>query len=267
MFASNALWHTVSMDTSAAIGVFDSGVGGVSVLKALVAELPRERFIYLGDSANAPYGEKSADEIFELTRACVETLLDKGAKAIVLACNTATSAAAKRLRSTYSDLPIIGIEPALKPAVEACPGASVLVMATPATLALDKFHDLARTLDEKAEIIPAPCPGLAARIEQGDLDSPDVEELVRELVGGYAGEADAVVLGCTHYPFVARQIRSVLGPVPLFDGGVGTAHQLARVLKGKGLLSEAVHGGVEFLSTKEGPDEPALFKHLFEREL
>lgn len=247
------------------IGVFDSGVGGISVLRELVATLPNEDFVYYGDSANAPYGEKSRDQVMRLSRSIVDRLLDEGAKAIVIACNTATSAAAAELRADYAHVPIIGVEPALKPATLAPDVERILVMATPITLRLDKYQQLAEKWGGAHEVISAPCPGLAARIEKGNLDAPDLHELIKELVGNYAGKVDGVVLGCTHYAFVAKQIREVVGDVPLFDGAHGTALQLQRKLAERGLSTKSGEpGAVEFLSSKQGDDEIALYRRFFE---
>ena len=247
------------------IGVFDSGVGGISVLRELVATLPNEDFVYYGDSANAPYGEKSRDRVMRLSRSIVDRLLDEGVKAIVIACNTATSAAAAELRADYAHVPIIGVEPALKPATLAPDAKRILVMATPITLRLDKYQQLAEKWGGGHEVISAPCPGLAARIEKGDLDAPDMHELIESLVGDYAGKVDSVVLGCTHYAFVAPQIRAVVGDVPLFDGAHGTALQLQRKLIERGLATKSGSpGSVEFLSSKPGEDEIALYRRFFE---
>lgn len=247
------------------IGVFDSGVGGISVLRELVATLPNEDFVYYGDSANAPYGEKSRDQVMRLSRSIVDRLLDEGVKAIVIACNTATSAAAAELRADYAHVPIIGVEPALKPATLAPDAKRILVMATPITLRLDKYQQLAEKWGGGHEVISAPCPGLAARIEKGDLDAPDMHELIESLVGDYAGKVDSVVLGCTHYAFVAPQIRAVVGDVPLFDGAHGTALQLQRKLIERGLATKSGSpGSVEFLSSKPGEDEIALYRRFFE---
>ena len=247
------------------VGVFDSGVGGISVLRALVRELPHEDFRFFGDSANAPYGEKTEDQVFELSRSIVERFLADGAKAIVIACNTATSVSAARLRAAHADVPIVGIEPALKPAAKALPNGRVLVMATEVTLRLDKYHELARTWGGGCDVISVPCPGLAARIERGDLDAPDLEEMVRGFVGEYAGTVDAVVLGCTHYPFVRRQIARVLGGgVRFFDGGEGTARQLRTRLGEEGLLAaDGRAGAVEFVSSLDTPEELALYQRFF----
>ena len=246
------------------VGVFDSGVGGISVLRALVEELPHERFVYFGDSANAPYGEKTPEEVRSLSRRIVDDMLRAGCKAIVIACNTATSAAAQTLREEYPDVPIIGVEPALKPAVLATRDGTVLVMATPMTVRLEKFQKLMEEWGSAAQVIAVPCEGLAARIERGKLESVDLVEMIDTLVGRYAHAVDAVVLGCTHYPFVVDQIRHVLGDVPFFDGGVGTARQLRRRLTECDLLSaEADDGLVTFLSSKDTPDEIALYERFF----
>lgn len=247
------------------VGVFDSGLGGISVLRALVAELPHEDFHYFGDSANAPYGEKDEAQVLELSRGIVDRLLADGAKAIVIACNTATSASAAVLRAAHADVPIVGIEPALKPAARSFPHGRILVMATEMTLRLDKYHELARAWGGECEVIPVPCPGLAARIERGDLDAPDLAEMIEDLVGGYAGAVDAVVLGCTHYPFVREQIARVLGPgVVFFDGGAGTARQLRKRLSDEGLLSARDRTGrVAFSSSRDTPGEIALYERFF----
>ena len=247
------------------VGVLDSGVGGISVLRALVRELPHEDFRFFGDSANAPYGEKDEATVLSLTRGIVERLLDDGAKAIVIACNTATSVAAEALRAAHPDVPIVGIEPALKPAAEAFPHGRILVMATEVTLRLDKYHELARAWGGECEVISVPCPGLAARIERGELGAPDLTETIRALVGEHAGAVDAVVLGCTHYPFVRRQIAEVLGKdVRFFDGGAGTARQLRARLADAGLLSERDRPGrVTFASSLDTPEELALYQRFF----
>ena len=246
------------------IGVFDSGVGGISVLRALVSELPGEDFRFFGDSANAPYGEKTEDQVLALSCGIVGRFLADGAKAIVIACNTATSVAAKALRDAHPGVPIVGIEPALKPAARALPHGRVLVMATEVTLRLEKYHELVRAWGGECDVVPVPCPGLAARIERGDLGAPDLIEMVRGYVGAYAGKVDGVVLGCTHYPFVRRQIAEVLGAgVRFFDGGAGTARQLRARLEGEGLLAERERSGrVELASSLDTPEELALYQRF-----
>lgn len=247
------------------VGVFDSGVGGISVLRSLVAELPHEDFRFFGDSANAPYGEKTEAQVLDLSRAIVERFLADGAKAIVIACNTATSASAATLRAAHPDVPIVGIEPALKPAARALPHGRILVMATEVTLRLDKYHELARAWGGECEVISVPCPGLAARIERGKLNAPDLTEMIRGFVGEYAGSVDAVVLGCTHYPFVRSQIAKVLGRnVRFFDGGAGTARQLRARLDAEGLLAlREREGRVKFASSLDTPEELELYRRFF----
>ena len=247
------------------VGVFDSGLGGTSVLAALVRELPGESFVFFGDSAHNPYGEKTPNEVLRLSRNITGGLLRAGCKAIVIACNTATSAAAETLRREHPDVPIIGVEPALKPAVLAAQGGRVLVMATPMTVRLDKFQHLMQTWGDEAEVIAVPCEGLAARIEHGDLDSPDLLDLLHSLVGAYEGLVDAVVLGCTHYPFVREQIRAVLGDVAFFDGAQGTARQLRRRLAECGLLREdgEAQGDVVFCSSDKTPQVVESYRRFF----
>ena len=259
-------WGDTGLKYSGYIGVFDSGVGGISVLARMASLLPNESFVYFGDSANAPYGEKSRDQVMRLSRRIVDDMLDEGVKAIVIACNTATSVAAVTLRADYAHVPIVGVEPALKPATMTEGVESILVMATPITLRLDKYQQLAQKWGGSHQVIDAPCPGLAARIERGDLDNPDIVEMLEDLVGEWRGKADAVVLGCTHYPFVVKQIREVVGDVPIFDGAEGTARQLQRRLAERGLLTpSSASGRIEFLSSKDEPGEIELYRMFFNR--
>lgn len=224
---------------SAPIGVFDSGVGGISTLRELIALLPNERFLYYGDDANAPYGIRSTEEVRELTSACVAELVEAGVKAVVLACNTATAAAASHLRACYPDLPIIGAEPALKPAVMAG-HRKIGVMATPTTLRESKFRSLASRFGSSAEIIPLPAPGLVELIEQDIRSGSRLEALLKKLLAPAIEEGmDALVLGCTHYPFVRETIQSVVGNgVALYDGNRGIALQTARSLGRAGISAE-----------------------------
>lgn len=255
--------------TELPIAVFDSGLGGISVLRALVQRLPGEDFLYFGDSANAPYGVRPVAEVRRLTQDVIGRLYDRGIKAAVIACNTATSAAIGPLRAAFPDIPVIGIEPALKPATEAPDHGRILVMATDITLRLDKYHELAETYGQGCEVISVPCPGLAGRIEHGDLEAADLVEMIRGYVGSFAGTVGSVVLGCTHYPFVRRQIAEVLGPdVKFYDGGAGTARQLRKRLDEAGLLAPAGRAGsVEFASSKDTPAELALYREFFGYEL
>ncbi len=218
------------------IAVIDSGVGGISVLRELVKQMPNERFLYYGDSANAPYGSKSTELVRELTEKTVQMLLRRGIKALVVACNTATAAAIDILRETYPEMIIVGIEPALKPAVQAFPDGCVGLMATEVTLREDKLKKLIARYPHKAlERIPAP--GLVELVEVGKADSPEMDSFLQQLLAPYIGKLDALVLGCTHYPFAAASLRRVLGEkTVLFDGGAGTAGQTRRRLEQAGLL-------------------------------
>lgn len=221
------------------IGVFDSGVGGISVLRHLVALMPSERFLYYGDSANAPYGTKTTEQVRELTFAVARKLLDRGCKALVVACNTATAAAIEELRQAYPDTVIIGIEPALKVAADHFPGGRIGVMATPVTLREEKFDHLLHRFTESCEVVKLPAPGLVELVEQGKANTPETENLLRPLLAPYAGTLDAVVLGCTHYPFAAGVIQRLLGEkTVLLDGGEGTARETRRRLEAAGLLRQ-----------------------------
>ena len=250
------------------IGVFDSGVGGISILKGLERELPGERFVYFGDSANAPYGDKTKEEVAELSRRIVAAMVGNGCKAVVIACNTATSAAAPLLRATWPQVPIVGVEPALKPATEAAAHDRILVMATRVTLHLDKFQRLARTYGSTSHVISVACSGLADLVETGDVDGEAVHAYLNKTIGAYRGKVDSVVLGCTHYPFVKKAILDTLGPVPVFDSTQGTARQLRRRLEAAGLMAPAGQtGGVVLRSSKNTPEELALYERLYKARL
>lgn len=217
------------------IAVFDSGVGGISVLQELLTLMPRENYIYFGDSANAPYGTRTTEEVRQLTLAAAETLLGRRVKALVVACNTATTAAIDALRQTYPDTIIIGIEPALKLAADNFPHGKVGVLATPVTLREEKFAHLADRFPQMT-VSPIPLPGLVELIEGGCPDA-EIEAFLRPVLEPYAGKLDAVVLGCTHYPFAAGSIRKILGKnTAILDGGAGTARETKRRLAEAGLL-------------------------------
>ena len=220
------------------IGVFDSGVGGISVLKELVALMPGENYLYFGDSANAPYGKKSTEAVRELTLQNANMLFGRGAKAIVIACNTATSAAIDLLRQSFPDKLILGIEPALKPAITQFPTGNIGIMATEVTLREEKLQRLMAQFDS-AVIHRISAPGLVELIEAGKTDSKETEALLTDILAPYAESLDALVLGCTHYPFVKETISRILGEkVMLFDGGAGTARQTRRLLEQANLLND-----------------------------
>lgn len=218
------------------IAVIDSGVGGISVLRELIACMPNERFLYFGDSANAPYGTKPAEEVIKMTDATVARLMKRGIKALVVACNTATAVAIAMLREKYPDFIIIGIEPALKPAVQQFPDGAIGIMATPVTLQGEKLKKLmAKYPHRNLHLIPAP--GLVELVEAGLSDSPQMDAFLRPILEPFVGVLDGLVLGCTHYPFAAKAISRILGErTVLFDGGAGTARETKRRLAEKNLL-------------------------------
>lgn len=225
------------------IGVFDSGVGGISVLRELAKQMPNEKFIYLGDSANAPYGSKTTQQVRDLSLQAAGKLMKRGLKAIVVACNTATAASIRTLRETYPDLVIVGIEPAVKPAAVRFPGGRVGVMATEVTLREEKLRSLLARYPE-TEFIPIPAPGVVELVEAGKADAPEMDALLQPILAPYKGKLDGLVLGCTHYPFAKKAICRVIGQIPLFDGGAGTARYTKACLQQRGLLQEGP-GSVE----------------------
>jgi glutamate racemase len=236
--------------STAPIGVFDSGVGGISVLREIRRLLPHEQLIYYADSAYCPYGEKSREDI--IARAChiTDTLLARGAKMVVVACNTATIAAVEHLRATYP-VPFIGMEPAVKPAVAQTRSGVVGILATGASLGGEKFHRLLAQHAQGVRVITQPCHGWVECVEAGDLSSAATVELVRRYCEPLLAEhADTLVLGCTHYPFLRPVIAGVVGPqVAVLDTGAAVARQAQRVLMRERLQSPAGEGGVQWLTS------------------
>lgn len=219
------------------IAVFDSGVGGISVLRHLRRLMPGERYVYFGDSANAPYGSRPTAQVRQLTLAAARHLHQHyDLKALVIACNTATAAAVTQLRQQYPQLIIVGIEPALKLAHDRFPTGRIGVMATEVTLREGKFRDLMSQYGG-SRIAKIPAPGLVELVEAGKACSAETEALLSPILSPYRGQLDALVLGCTHYPFAAQVIRRILGPeVALLEGGEGTAVQTRQRLMQAGLL-------------------------------
>jgi glutamate racemase len=213
------------------IGVFDSGLGGLSVLRALRKRLPQAELLYVADSAHAPYGERDEDFIAQRSEALCQFLLGQGVHAIVVACNTATAAAIHTLRSSHPALPIVGVEPGVKPAVALSPGGRIGVLATPRTLASDKFQALLHRHGRSAQVFTQACPGLAAAIENGELNDPALHALVQRFTQPLkTAQVDTVVLGCTHYPFVAHLIQKELGSgVTIVDTAQAVADHTARL--------------------------------------
>ena len=243
------------------IAVFDSGVGGISVLRELIKLMPEENYLYFGDSANAPYGKRTTDQVRQLTLDAANMLHERGIKALVVACNTATAAAINDLRAAYPDEIIIGIEPALKLAAERFPGGNIGVMATPVTLREDKFNtQLERFPGVDVQLIPVP--DLVELVEAGHTDDAPVEALLKEVLAPYAGKLDAVVLGCTHYPFAAAAISRILGEhTAVLDVGEGTARETRRRLAEMNLLRSG-EGSVQMENSSGDPEKIALSMKL-----
>ncbi len=231
------------------IGIFDSGIGGLTVLHQAMLTLPKEDFIYYADTDNVPYGTKSRAEIIGYVDQAVEFLVKRGVKAVVIACNTATSAAIDYIRGKYS-LPILGMEPAIKPAVKRCNGKRVMVIATPLTVKEEKLHNLIQQIDDEHIVDLLPMPGLVTFAEAGCFDSDEVEEyLRREFMGYELGEYSALILGCTHFNYFKDTYRRIFPKdVAFIDGSVGTVNYLKRILEDKGLL-ETNQGTVEYYTS------------------
>ena len=245
------------------IGIFDSGVGGISTLKEMTHLLPREDFIYYGDAANAPYGTKSTAEVIRCVRQVTEALTARHIKALVIACNTATGAAAATLRQEMT-IPVIGMEPALKPASLIRKDGRILVLATPLALHQEKFDRLMELYGEGAERVP--CAGLMELVEQEDWEG--AREYLRKLFAGFEMDTvDAVVLGCTHYVFLKKMIRKMLPErTAITEGNEGTARQLKRVLEREGLLADSGEGHVEMMTSGD-PAALEVMRRLLEKPL
>lgn len=239
------------------IGVFDSGVGGLSVLRALQNELPLERFVYVADSGHAPYGERDDTHVIARSHAITSYLRQHHhIKALVVACNTATAAAIHLLRADHADLPIVGIEPALKPAAAQTRTGTVGVIATRGTLNSEKFRALLESLHGQATFVLQPCDGLADAIERAD--TPKIIAACAMYMramgqfGTQSGEIDTLVLGCTHYPFVAEEMRRHTGPaVNYLEGGAPVARQTRRLLQERHSLAST--------STRDTPGRTTLY--------
>lgn len=243
------------------IAVVDSGMGGITVLRKLHRIMPNENYIYFGDSANSPYGTRTKDEIRDITVALAEKMMERGAKSVVIACNTATSAAASFLREKYPDYPFVGIEPALKPAALSSKWPRVLVLATPLTLREEKFNKLMARFEGEAEFIKLPAPELVGFVERGQVDSEECVEYLEALLEPYADhKVDAVVLGCTHFPFARKQIQKILGEeVLVFEGSMGAAKQCQRLLDERGLLNDSeADGTISFENSDESKIEQCI---------
>jgi glutamate racemase len=238
------------------VGLFDSGVGGLSVWREVVKLVPGVDTVYVADQVHVPYGVKNPGEVRQLSEAITHFLLDEGAGMVVVACNTASAAALHHLRQLFPDVPFVGMEPAVKPAVAQSSSGVVGVLATPATFQGEHFASLVQRYAGQAKVVTQVCPGLVEAVEEGALYSEDTRKLIARCIAPMlqAG-ADQLVLGCTHYPFLRRAIVDAAGPgVTVVDPSPAVARQVAHVLASSGLISEETRSGIE---------EAASGHHLF----
>lgn len=249
---------------SAPIGVLDSGMGGLSVLHALRRAMPHERFLYYGDNANAPYGPRPPEEIRALTLRTARALMARGVKALVVACNTANSAAGDMLRDCLP-IPVVGVEPDLADAHDRAGGKRVIVFATQATLALPLYRDMRKRCCPDAVSIPAP--ELVMMVERGVLDGAEPEAFFREKLRPWAAEEiGAIVLGCTHFIFLRPVLSSIVPGVPVFDGVEPVIDDLRKALSRAGALADSGEGGAELLTSSGEPGIRARMRALLAAE-
>ena len=251
------------------IGVFDSGVGGLSILDEALQQLPHHNYIYFADSANAPYGDKPPHWIAERSLQICRYLMEQDCSAIVVACNTATAEAIATIRSTL-DIPIIGVEPGIKPAAMQSQNGIVGVLATETTLNSDKFNALLATLPEHCQFIKQAGAGLVPLIEAGLIETPEMQALLRSHLKPILDQgADTLVLGCTHYPFLKKMIRAVVGDsMTLIDTSDAVVRQLLRQIHQQGLIVSSKHSPkLSLLSTANADTLEAMAERLLHRDL
>ncbi len=244
------------MSRSAAIGVFDSGVGGLSILKEIRRILPGEDLLYLADTAHCPYGNKPVPEIRARSLTVTAFLVQFGVKAVVVACNSASVAGLDQVREAYPQIPIVGVEPALKPAHDLTRNGKIGVLATSLTLNGARFSVLVERFGADVEVYTQPAPGLVELVENGELDTPKTERLLDQYLGPLLEkQIDTLVLGCTHYPFLIPTIKKICGPnVTILDTGLAVAKQTLRVLEQNRILNPRTGGGKEVFYTSGDPE-------------
>lgn len=251
------------MNSNNSIGIFDSGIGGATVLKEILKILPHENYIYYSDSKNNPYGDKSDEEIFKICDNIIKKFIEQKCKAIVIACNTASAKAAKLLREKYPQQIIIAIEPAYKMVHDFAYEKITLVMATKGTIESEKFHKLYEKYDNHKTYLLA-CKGLADIIEEGNEEK--IEKYLKENLSEYEGKVENIVLGCTHYPLIQNQIKNIIGEAKFFNGAPNIAKHLKEVLEEGNLLNkEEDIGKIHFIDSSNSKlKEERFFKYLEE---
>ncbi len=252
------------LDKRNKIGIFDSGIGGITVLKEIIKILPNEDYIYYSDSKNNPYGDRTDEEIKQLCDNIVKYLINKNCKVIVIACNTASSKAADFLRKKYSEMTFIAIEPAYKMVHDYAYEKPTLVMATKGTIESEKFNLLLKKYDNHKTYL-LPCVGLADRIENGDKE--EIKKYLIENIANYKGKVENVVLGCTHYPLIIEEIKEILGQVEFFNGAPNLAKHLKDILEEKGLLNDIGNGKIEFKDSQNLKEKEEKFFKILEEKL
>ncbi len=255
---------TMSFD-SRPIGVFDSGVGGLSVLRAIREQHPEEDLIYIADQAHVPYGPRPKEEVRDFSLAIVRFLRRREAKLVVVACNTASAAALKALRTSYPDLPFVGMEPAVKPAAEETHSGVVGVLATPATFQGELYESTVERFAQGVRILQDTCPGLVNQIENGHIQGEETREILERALKPMLDQGvDKVVMGCTHYPFVIPLIEEILGPeVEVIDPAPAVARQVGRLLDRHRLRTRPGHsGGVQYMTSGDPGAFAMSLRHL-----
>lgn len=249
------------MNKKGKIGVFDSGIGGVTVLREMIKVLPEENYSYYSDSKNNPYGDKTTEEVQILCDKIVQNFIEKDCKAIVIACNTASSKAVEFLRRKYPEMIFVAIEPAYKMIHDYAYDKETLVMATKGTIQSERFNVLLKKYDNHKTFL-LPCVGLADKIEKGNRK--EIKECLQELLKDYKGRVENVVLGCTHYPLVQEEIQEILGPVQFFNGAFSLAKRLKNVLAEKQLLNHG-EGQIEFKDSQGLEEKQIRFFELLKK--
>lgn len=247
------------MEKNCGIGIFDSGIGGITVLQQLIKVLPQEDYFYYSDSIHNPYGDKSDTEIYAFCHKIVRYFIKQNCKAVVIACNTASSKVAEKLRKTYPELIIIAIEPAYKMVHDYAYEEPTLVMATKGTIGSEKFNLLYHKYNNHKTYL-LPCPGLADLIEKNETEK--ISEYLKKKLGIYQGKVKNVVLGCTHYPLIKEPIKSVLGEVTFFEGSYRLAIHLKEMLKETNILNEQKQGNITFLDSSQSKEKQDRFWEL-----